>query len=554
MLERLNAATQELIGAETERITDRVALLMREIVDVEYAAFWRYDDQSGDLEEHAVDAVGDVDIEAVEFPIEITDWVWETFVGADFAVTNDLDGSEATSPLESLAFVPLGRHGVVCLGATGPASFDERVVDLVETVAATIETTWDRAESKQKLAEQNEELIRLGRLNTLIREIDQTLVEADTSEEVNEDVCERLAESALYEFAWIGDFDADADAVRPRARAGVNSAALEELTTERDDADPDQDPFSTAIQTREMQVVADIATDMRATPWREVALRCGARSCLSIPLVYDDSVYGVLVVYGGTPQRDERESDMLAELGSTIAHAINAVETRETLSTNNVVELTLRTTEATTPLCRFARRLECPIKFEGLVPSTGHDATVFFSVSDASVADVLVAGDQSLALEDLTCLVDDEEEGALFRARVIEPTLASLFVNENTVVRSLSIDQNGATGVVDVFRADRVSELVNQLRESVPDLELLARRTQSRPLKTQQTFRQTFENRLTPRQQEVLHMAYRSGFFQSPRVQTGKELAATLGISPATFTLHLRKAERKLCEMTFEST
>lgn len=165
---------------------------------------------------------------------------------------------------------------------------------------------------------------------------------------------------------------------------------------------------------------------------------------------------------------------------------------------------------------------------------------------------MLAVDAERYALEDLTCLVDEERD-ALFRARVTEPTLGSLVVEGNAVVRSMSIDADAATVVVDVFRADRVSTFLDRLREVVPDLELLARQTQSRPLETRQTFRRRVEEQLTPRQQEVLHTAYRSGFFKSPRVQTGAELAELLDISPATFTYHLREAERKLCETVFDA-
>jgi HTH-type transcriptional regulator, bacterioopsin transcriptional activator and related proteins len=230
-LERLNAATQELIDAEAATITDRVAPLVRDVLDVEYATLWQYDDQSGDLEEHASDVSPDVDGEAVDFSTEIADRVWETFIGSDIGVENDLDvQTDVTSPLRSCAFLPLGRHGVVCLGSTGADTFDERAADLLKTAAATVETAWDRAAGEEELARRNEELQRLDRLNTLIREIDQALVAAGTREEVDEAVCERLASSDLYEFAWIGESDPRTDRIEPRAWAGVDSGYVEDLT------------------------------------------------------------------------------------------------------------------------------------------------------------------------------------------------------------------------------------------------------------------------------------------------------------------------------------
>ncbi|WP_082230870.1 GAF domain-containing protein [Haloprofundus marisrubri] len=76
------------------------------------------------------------------------------------------------------------------------------------------------------------------------------------------------------------------------------ASTVETLSTRTDDQGLASDPFVTAIRTRELQVIEDVATDARASPWREFALRHGARSCFSIPLTYEESVYGVLVVMG----------------------------------------------------------------------------------------------------------------------------------------------------------------------------------------------------------------------------------------------------------------
>lgn len=165
-LERLNAVTRDLLDAESATIEDRVAEFVREILGVEYAALWRYNDQHGDLEEHAVDTAPDVDRGSVSPSTELSELVWQTFVGSDVDVATDLDGlADTWGSLESRVLVPLGRHGVVCLGSTRAGTFDERTVDLVEMVAATVETAWDRAAGEAELADRNEELVRLDRLN-----------------------------------------------------------------------------------------------------------------------------------------------------------------------------------------------------------------------------------------------------------------------------------------------------------------------------------------------------------------------------------------------------
>ncbi len=554
-IERLNEVSRELMEAEALEIRDRVADIARDVLGVEYAALWRYDETSGELQQGISRIDPEANVDSIRLPDGLSDRIWQTFISHDIAVDNDIPTSESrpsASLLRSSVLIPLGRHGVICLASTRTGMFDETIVDIAGTMVGTIETALDCAEGERRLEQQNEELTRLDRLNGLIRDIDQALVQADTLEAIDRAVCERLADSDRFEFAWIGEYDAVTDAIEPREWAGIDGSYVDGLTITTDGSSNGEDPIAAAVRTRETHVVADIATDPRAGSWREATLKRGARSCISIPLVYEESLYGVVTVYGRTPQPDERDHEVLAELGSTIAHAINAVETRETLQADSVVELTVRSRQADTPLCRFARQAGCTIEFEGFVlQSEGDVAAIFFIAAGVSPDELSTVGEQSIAIEELTCL-SEHEEGTLIKAQLTDPTLASQFLEQDVVVRSLTIEEEVATAVVELHQTAEVREFIERLRETVTDLELLARHTRSRPLETQHTFRTACVDRLTPRQEEVLHTAYRSGFFESPRAQTGSELSDALDISQSTFSHHLREAERKLCELTFD--
>ena len=552
-LERLNVATQELIDADPEEIALRTAEIARSVLDVEYAALWHYDETLGDLDEYVSRTSPEIDPDTVHLPAHLPERVWQTFVSDDVDVENNVEGSESeagTSPLRSRVFAPLGRHGVICAGSTQADTFDDRLIDLAETVATTIGTAWDRADGEAKLEQQNAELVRLDRLNTLIREIDQALVKAESVSAIDEAVCDHLAESGLFEFAWIGEFDAAAGTVTPREWAGIDSTALEHLTT-GEESGLGESPVVDAVRTGEVCVVDDTATDPRATPWREAALESGGRSCICIPLVYDESIYGVLVVYGRRPQPDQRNVDVLSELGQTVAHAIHAVETRVTQQTDSVVELTLQT-RTERPLVRLAQETDCAIEFAGAVPRDDGDVTVFFTASDVSADAVRRVGERSLDIEKLSHLAD-QDAGSLFKARLATSTLASEFLERGATIRSLNIESGTATAVVQLPETADVREFVEGVTRDVPDLDLLARQSRTRPPDTERRLQTAFEQRLTPRQREILQLAYRSGYFESPRLQTGTELSDSLGLSQSTFNYHLRGGERKLLAMVFDS-
>ncbi|WP_458190895.1 GAF domain-containing protein [Haladaptatus sp. NG-WS-4] len=411
-LERLNAASQELINADMEAISDRAADLVLDILNVECAALWRYDETTGDLQENACHTNSEIDPAAIRLPDQFSEQVWQTFLGDDLDIDNDLttpENASSGSLLRSRVLVPLGRHGVICAGSTRTGTFDEQTIGLIETIAATVKTAWDRAEGEQELNRQNQELERLDQLNTLIRQIDQALVRADTVTEIDQSVCKRLADSDLFEFAWIGEFDAIRETIEPRQWAGINSSIVEDRTITIDDSATNQNPVAATASTRDTQVVADIATDRRIGSCRGAILEEGARSCISIPLLYKETLYGILSVYIGQPQPNERNQHILDELGRTIAHAIHAAQKQETTQTDSVVELTLQFQEPATVLARLARDADVQLQFKGIVPSENGSSHVFFTGDQASVDEIQNTGTNLSGISALTCVAEHDE-------------------------------------------------------------------------------------------------------------------------------------------------
>ena len=121
-------------------------------------------------------------------------------------------------------------------------------------------------------------------------------------------------------------------------------------------------------------------------------------------------------------------------------------------------------------------------------------------------------------------------------------------------IRSLSIDGDSVRAIIDLPATTETREFIETLQGQYPQTELLARRSRDRPATTRHELRTAFEERLTERQQEVLRTAYLSGFFESPRANTGQEITASLGISQPTFIQHLRASQRKIFEMVFDES
>jgi PAS domain S-box-containing protein len=537
-LERLNAASRELMTADVETLPECVAAAAVDVLAADRVVLWTYDDAAGELRETVPAGPGADDASAP--PTAVASDVWEAFVGGVTMVLREPDETG-----RSLTVVPLGRHGALVV----EAQHREGTSRLLATLGATVETAWNRAEGECDLAVSNDELRRLDRLNTLFRRIGRSLIEADTQTAVYRAVCERLADSDLYEFAWVTELDPATDALRPRAWAGVDAAFAERLAATPGD---DDNAVRRALEERGVQVVRDVVTDLAVESWRDAALRRGARSLVCIPLCDGAALYGVLTVAAGSPHSDDRDVTVLSELGDTVAHRIGLAQTRAALRTESVVEVRLRLAEADTPLCWLARRTGATVVLEGYVSRPDGGSDLFFVVDDCDDATVRAAIEESPTLSRPTRVGGDDGEG-LWRVRVSDPVVAELVESVDGVVRSFVVVAGVATLTVDVPHTASVRRVLDRLRTATPDVELVARRTRSRPVKTSRTFAATVADSLTERQREVLQTAYLSGYFESPRATSGTALADSLGVSQPTVSHHLRAAERALCAVLFEA-
>ena len=457
---------------------------------------------------------------------------------------------------ERVLIAPLDGRGVVVATVTDPERLDERAVAFLESLAAMATVALGRVEGEAAVRERERALERqLGRFDRLAelgdrkRAIGRRLLRADDRETIEASVCEELASLDWLTLVWIGEVDVTDGDVTPRAAAGEETY-LESVTV---GVDPDAgEPASRTAATHESAVVENVVHEERDGAWRQEALERGIGSILSVPLSYDEYVYGALTVYADRPSAfDEVTQAVLVDLGETIAYVINAVETRRALLVDGVTELELLTTAPDDPLATLARRASCTLEIGTVVPRSAEQSTVFVTVPDASTD---VVSDVATALEaiDSAQPVSADDEASPLELTVVGSTIASTLVDHGGVLRSVAAAGDRVTLLVEVPPGSDVRSFVRRLGERYPRTELVARRERERPVRTRQGFRAELHEELTDRQRRALEAAYYGGFFEWPRERTGEEVARSLGISQPTFNRHYRAAERKLFTLLFD--
>jgi PAS domain S-box-containing protein len=253
----------------------------------------------------------------------------------------------------------------------------------------------------------NDRAANLERVRTLVGDLNQALVRATAREELEADVCDIISDSEPYSFVWIGEVDAETDQIQPRASAGMKDGYLDRVTITADDTPTGRGPGGTAIRERRMVVSQDIQSDPQFEPWRDAVEEYRLRSVAAVPLIYEDDLYGLLVVYTDRPEAfDEDERALLSELGDDVAHAIHAVELRSELERYETIVESLGS-----PVYALDERGHYTFVNEAFVEQTGYTRD---DILGEHVSRVLAESDIRRGREVIKNLLEGEESTATF--------------------------------------------------------------------------------------------------------------------------------------------
>ena len=560
-LTTLHETTRDLMRAETKAEIYRAAIeTVDEMLDVAVAAAYAFEPTAGVLERVASTRQAperDAPAPTLERGEGL---VWDVFSAGESAYYEDVtretgvDAADAVSRCEVI--VPLGTHGVVVAGCEDVDGFDETMAELLYVLAANTEAALDRAEREELLRDhdrtltrQNEELTRLNHTNEIVREINHGVAQASTRAEIEETVCDRLAETDRYRFAWIAASDDEPPV--PSAWAGIDAAYIDELRADSECA-PELELVRKTVESGTVQTVGDVLEDDRWTMRRTESLTYGFQTVLCVPLTAADRQYGALMVHvAGADAVGEREREVLVELGETIGHAIRSVERTRAMVTDSRLELELAISDSRLLLNRLSAHVSGtdPITLEGVV-DRGEDGFVLFVTAPATAE--LASLEATWASIDTLSIVSDGDDETLFEVTVPSTPFLDVLRSYDVGVRRATAEAGTSTVVLEVPQPVETRSLVEAIGEAYPETELVAKRETTTAIQSTRRLDTHLAERLTDKQFEALQAAHYSGFFEWPRESTGEDLAAALDVSPPTYHYHLRAAERKLVAMVFD--
>ncbi len=410
-------------------------------------------------------------------------------------------------------------------------------------------------ERERELERQREQLTALNNLNSIVRDITVAVIEQSTREEIEQIVCERLAASDSYSFAWVGDVDVQTQTVNLRTEAGVEGY-LDGVTIS---VDPDDErstgPTGQAILEREMQVTRDVHGESTHDPWRNHVDAHGFSSSAAIPIHHDESLYGVLNVYTDRPLAfTEAERTVIRQLGEVMGHAIASVERKRALMSEEVVELEFTIRDV-------FEAVGVPVSADGTITldrtvPVGGDTFLEYGTATGDAMEAITALVESEAVphwESVTVLRTDGDTSR-FELRLTEPPVLSTVADHGGYVQEARIQDGDYYMCIHLTPHADVRQVVDAIQRSFPTMEIVSQRQVSRNDLSAFDARDALLEALTERQRTAVEAAYYAGFFEWPRDSSGEDVASSLGVSSPTFHQHLRKALKSLLATVFEES
>ncbi|ELZ07824.1 bacterio-opsin activator domain-containing protein [Natrialba aegyptia] len=515
----------------------------------------------------------------------------------------------------------------------GRRRYEARVVPIDERIDGQRAVIWlarditERAQRERRLRARQANLETLNRINAVIRQVIETLVDAPTRDAIEREVCAELVDSDLYCGCWIaerttnGEFtyrtgageattyleavrnldDARYEHSQERTQAGASgeseadtattTVAGEEADDDTDgsadehgdsgresehdgdggtDADTDSDtdtengatkPASPTDIQRPVERTGTTGEILTANhilereplpePIQAAASEDTVRAAISVPIVHEQTIYGVLTVLASRADAfSDTEQEAFKLLGETMGFSIMAVKSRQLLFADTVTELEFRIDGGESFSFDLTTEYDCTCSLEWSGTTSDGRPIQYVTVDGLDGETVIEAASEHESIESCR-LIHDGRDHCTIEMRLVESGVRTI-ANHGGTIRDVTVTDGVGTCIVEVPQHGDVREVAEALSAIYESTELMARREVDRPVHTAVERRNRIHEELTDRQLTTLRLAYFSGFFEWPRSSTGEEIAETMGVTPPTMHQHLRKGLKTVLSEFFE--
>lgn len=446
--------------------------------------------------------------------------------------------------------VPLGERGTLTAFRTATDDPIETEIDLARRLGSLVEANLERLESGGKSGREadadDKDPEYLRRIHGLVRETAEGVAKDRTHEGLGQRVCDLLAGSDRYSGAWFLDVDSGGETKVEASSGGVGASGVPDAVKENEDG---ESAVRRAIETGEVSFVS--RRQRVGTAATSEAQKEEEREFV-VPLSYGDRTYSVLVVSTATEEDVETDADAgpnslahaeLRILKDVLGLGIYATKNRELLLSEKVMRLEFEVTDPGCLAVAVSEDAGCYCEIEHSTLTNEGNPLVYMKVEGAPPEDVCEATESADSVVECRP-VETSDDGGIVEV-VKSQSGAEVLTDVGATVTKATAEDGVGKLVVEAPPSADVHEIVEAYRDLNPDSRLVSKREVDRPVAAKGSFGEGIDEALTERQSSVLKTAYYAGYYDWPRGSTAEDIAESLGISPATFHQHIRKAERE---------
>ena len=176
-----------------------------------------------------------------------------------------------------------------------------------------------------------ESLRKVNRSLRSFSECTKSMTRIDNEKNLMESICRICVDVGGHRMAWVAFADKEpSKKLKAAAHWGAEDWFVENLNANWGNSELGNGPAGTCIRTGKITVFQDLVGNPPFNPWRETAERGGYGSCIALPLVERDLVYGALVIFDAEANAfDKEETILLEELAEDLSYGIRTIRLKE---------------------------------------------------------------------------------------------------------------------------------------------------------------------------------------------------------------------------------
>lgn len=223
-----------------------------------------------------------------------------------------------------------------------------------------------------------------------------------------------------------------------------------------------------------------------------------------------------------------------------------------TPSAATVCEVEFGLQDSRYPFVGISENESCRLDLAEMVPRPDGRCAEYFQVRGVAPARAAACVATEEAVE--ATIVTEYDDGGCLEFLVSGDCPAHRLAELGALPREVCGKEGDGRLTAEIPSTKNPSDVIATFLNEHPDATLLAKRKKKgiAPRFADSGVRELLHDHLTDRQREILRRAFEEGYYDWPRECTGEEIAAELGISSATFSEHIRVAERKLLAVLFD--